>query len=351
MKKLILHNKTKIELTDFLAQKIIQYGARNGRNVEVAWGSQCRATNKDMSHLESNQEVADTKILLHDIDATANGATELRIHSPDTDIFALSVRRYPHLCKNTSSVTGTGHNHREIKLEKICHALGPAKAAALPAFHASSGADNTGCFSEKGKAPCWKTFIEADEEVISGFSALGVNLSRETMALIEKSLCQLYVSRTDICTVKELRWWLFRRKQELSEKLPPTQAAPSQAILRAHYQLLVWKNDEVANPTLPSPEIFGSTVDENGWVPVMTKILPAPDAIIYLVKCKCAKQRCSTNRCQCRKAGLSCTDLCNCSDSGDFCEIMHDNDGDVDDGYDDDGNDDDNEDEEEVFYN
>ena len=90
----------------------------------------------------------------------------------------------------------------------------------------------------------------------------------------------------------------------------------------------------------------------------MTKIPPAPDAIIYLVKCKCAKERCSTNHCQCRKAGLNCTDLCSCSDNGELCENLHDNDGNDDDGYDDDddsdddddGNDDVNEDEEKNFY-
>ena len=73
----------------------------------------------------------------------------------------------------------------------------------------------------------------------------------------------------------------------------------------------------------------------------------------YLVKCKCAKEKCSTKRCQCRSiAGLNCTDLCSCSDSGRFCENMHDNDGgdDDDDGGDGDGNDDDHEDEEEDFY-
>ena len=39
--------------------------------------------------------------------------------------------------------------------------------------------------------------MEADEEVSSGFSALGVSAipSRETMALIEKIVCQLYVPR------------------------------------------------------------------------------------------------------------------------------------------------------------
>ena len=115
----------------------------------------------------------------------------------------------------------------------------------------------------------------------------------------------------------------------------------SESLLRTHYQQLVWNNDEVAKPTLPCPEKFGWTADENGWVPVMKKlrIPPAPDAITYLVKCKCAKDRCSTNRCRCRKAGINCTDLCRCSDSGKLCENMHDNEGEDDDGYDDDDDD------------
>ena len=116
-------------------------------------------------------------------------------HSPETDVSVLSDRRYPHLCKNTSFVTSTGQNHGEIKHETMFHALGTTKVAALPAFHVSSGAGNKGCFSGKGKASGWKTFIQADEEaeVLSGFLALGVSAipSRETMALTEKFVCQL----------------------------------------------------------------------------------------------------------------------------------------------------------------
>lgn len=52
----------------------------------------------------------------------------------------------------------------------------------------------------------------------------------------------------------------------------------------------------------------------------MTRLKPAPDAILHLVKCGCAKERCSTNRCQCRKGGLHCTDLCSCSDGDDDCD-------------------------------
>jgi len=43
---------------------------------------------------------------------------------------------------------------------------------ALPAFHDLRGADNTGCFSGRGKA-CWKAFIEAGEGVIKSLSDLG----------------------------------------------------------------------------------------------------------------------------------------------------------------------------------
>ena len=42
---------------------------------------------------------ADTKIIQHAIDATADNVTELHIHSIDTGVFVLAIRRYPHLCE------------------------------------------------------------------------------------------------------------------------------------------------------------------------------------------------------------------------------------------------------------
>ena len=83
---------------------------QQGRRLFVAWGSECQATHKDVTHLQSSQEEADTKILLHALDATAAGETEIRrIHSPDTNVFILASRRYMYsdLCNNVSFVTGT----------------------------------------------------------------------------------------------------------------------------------------------------------------------------------------------------------------------------------------------------
>ena len=56
------------------------------------------STHKNVVHLED-----DTKILLHALDAAAHGATEITIHSPDIDVFILSLRRYPQLCRETIS--------------------------------------------------------------------------------------------------------------------------------------------------------------------------------------------------------------------------------------------------------
>ena len=61
-------------------------------------------------------------------------------------------------------------------------------------------------------------------------------------------------------------------------------------------------------------------LEDNEWLPVRTRLAPAPEAVFHLVKCRCVKQRCETSHCQCRKVGLNCTDLCSCSDNGDKCE-------------------------------
>ena len=112
--------------------------------------------------------------------------------------------------------------------------------------------------------------------------------------------------------MNELRLDLFKKKQAQSERLPPTQGAISEAILRAHYQTMVCNNNG-PNPNIPSPENYWKK-NSNKWLPVMMTTPPAPEAIIEMVKCCSGKQQCSTNRCQCQKAGLTCTELCACSD-------------------------------------
>ena len=140
-KKLLAHSKTKGELTTFLAKNVKDNA--NGRQVVVAWGTECEATHRDVRHLRSTQEEADTKIILHALDASAQGATQLSIYSPDTDVLVLALRRYPDLCSNSCFVTRTSSSRRVINLKSITDTLGSTKTPALPAFHALNGADVT----------------------------------------------------------------------------------------------------------------------------------------------------------------------------------------------------------------
>ena len=93
MKKLLSHTRTKMELTYYVVDKAFKHFRRqSGRRFLVAWGSECKATFKDVGHLQSNQEEADTKIILHAFDVTSDGAMVIHVHSPDTDVFVLALR-------------------------------------------------------------------------------------------------------------------------------------------------------------------------------------------------------------------------------------------------------------------
>ena len=55
---------------EYLAIKTLEKGPEEGSHVTVAWDSKCKGTHRDMQYLESNQEEADTKLLLHAVDAS-----------------------------------------------------------------------------------------------------------------------------------------------------------------------------------------------------------------------------------------------------------------------------------------
>ena len=105
------HVDTKMELSSYLVRKTIEQGQSRGKRV-IAWSNQCQASRQEMSHLSSDQEEADTKLILHALDATNAGATNLQIHSPDTDVLVRALRRYPQLCENTVFVTGAAQRRR-----------------------------------------------------------------------------------------------------------------------------------------------------------------------------------------------------------------------------------------------
>ena len=199
-------------------------------------------------------------MILHALDATVDGATDLSIYSPGTDVSVLAIRRYPEMCANTSFVTGKGANHRTIKLQPIVDALSTLpKQPIFQHFTQSQALITLEVFQgSKGKVACWKVFLDADESITDILGKLGKaeqpddNIKRE----VERFFCQLYLQKTDIATVKEFRWFLFRKKQAQSDRLPCTRAALVQAILHAQFNLMVWNKNNIPNSVIPSPSSY-----------------------------------------------------------------------------------------------
>ena len=63
---------TKMELTGYLRQKILDDASVKGRHIVIAWETRCKATYIDKSHMNSDQEEEDDiKLILHVAVSTA----------------------------------------------------------------------------------------------------------------------------------------------------------------------------------------------------------------------------------------------------------------------------------------
>ena len=141
------------------------------------------------------------------------------------------------------------------------------------------------------------------------------------MKALEHFVCCVY-SSTGPTTLPSLRWEQFRSKNLEGEILPPTRAALLPHIIRANYVTMRDKSYLTDCPELPP-------IEENGWnllesrcyIPVKCLALPAPKAVLELIKCGC-KAGCK-GRCSCSINSLPCTPLCKCY-SGDCGNIVRD---------------------------
>ena len=253
MKKLLAHSKTKGELTTFLAKNVKDNA--NGGPVVVAGERNVRQRTWT-SRIYKVHKKKPTRRFFHML-----WMPLLKV-LPNSLYILLTLMLFwlsdgIQICAQTLALLlGTSSSRRVINLKSIVDALGPTKMAAMPSFDALTGADVTGSFSGKGKATCWDEFDDASTPILQALANLSCEEQPDdgTRSGVGQLLCWMYQPKTDIKTVKALRWSLFKKNQAESKRLPPTQAALHQAILRAHYQLLVWNNDHVANPMLSSPE-------------------------------------------------------------------------------------------------
>ena len=89
--------------------------------------------------------------------------------------------------------------------------------------------------------------------------------------------------------------------------------------MRAHFQAAIWRSDLQADPPALSPLQYGwmesSIAKMLEPVPLPSTVSATPDYVVKMIKCGC--DSCSTARCNCRTAHVSCSEFCVCYQFGD----------------------------------
>ena len=137
--------------------------------------------------------------------------------------------------------------------------------------------------------------------------------------MIEEFICQVYLPKTNISNIGELRWYMFTKKDTQNEHLPPTRAAFMPYLSRTNYQVLEWKRADQPHPNLPDPSLFGLEITDNSYTPVTCLLPCAPESVIQLVRCSCLKGQCAVHF-NCRSHSLICTELCRCGGDENLCK-------------------------------
>lgn len=226
--------------------------------------------------LKSDQEEADTKVVLHALDILASSPGNVCIRSPsgDTDILVVALG----VIVERSRVKldyGNGSNRKHVWLD--CISLPVDQRQALIGFHAFTGNDYVSAFFRKGKSACWKTMLK-DNRFVEMFTQLGNawELSSPLKKLLENYVCKLYGSKK--LNVNSTRFELFERKQRKGvivdlSVIPPCLSSLLLHMERANYVARLWKLSGV--PMLnDAPSPIGYGWDQDGDVVWIDEMLP-----------------------------------------------------------------------------
>ena len=227
----------------------------------------CRKVTLDSSEVEaelvSNQEEADTKIILHCCHALNTHPTKkilVRSPSGDTDILVILLNKLLDDQDRVYLDYGNGKHRKGLWLSDID--LSDEIKKSILGFHAFTGNDYISSFFRRGKPACWK-IVEKYPKFVSIFTSLGLSwdLQGELADALEEYVCLLYGSRKK--KINSVRSKIFERKHVSQRKvidlsnLPPCQSTLLFHSKRANVVAKIWKSSHEPMLQLPDFTQYG----------------------------------------------------------------------------------------------
>jgi hypothetical protein len=222
------------------------------------------------------------------------------------------------------NVSSVKDGHRFLPIHELSSSLSEITCRVLPAAHALSGCDTTSSFFGIGK----KLVYEILKDAASDFHDLGNLGDPDKDVAFSCSLrfvARLYNQKKSFASshhnINKLWVKLATSRDASLVRLPPSEAALRQHILRASFQTKVWHASCLAKPPLPSPMEYGWRTVKDSLPLVYFEGNMSAEFFCDLV-CSCKwKSQCKKS-CVCAEENLACTDLCSCQGS-ESCKNVH----------------------------
>ena len=268
-----------------------------------------------LKELRSEQEEADTRLLLH----VQHAATEQRyrsiiVSSEDTDVRILCLAFSSSIDVPIYQRCVSQMKARYVDINKIAHVIGQDVCKALPGLRAFTGCDAVSAFAGIGKVKPLKTLL-SKVEYQRMFQQLGEHwlMSEDLLKQLEAFVCDIYGAKKSISDVNQCRYAVFCAKKgevrwnpisSLHAKTACTSIA-GEPTIKQQYGEILYKTT-TSHLQLAMAGLDGA--QERLVIDWMSG-LPAPRAVIELMSCVC-KKACNDNSCDCIRNGLKCSDLC-----------------------------------------
>ena len=213
-----------------------------GKEIYTTYGESVLSATKrtDLGVLvPCTHEEADTRLMVHALDATSRGHRRIRIRSNDTDVVVLAISVVSILQADEVWVThGSGKNVQNIPVHAVATSLGRDKASTLPIFHALTGCDTVSFFNGRGKRTAWDVWGVFPEltPVLRVLEASPKEITDDCMAVLERFVVLLYDRTSSLVKVNEVRQELFSKKSRNLDSIPPTRASLEQHVKSAVFQ-------------------------------------------------------------------------------------------------------------------
>lgn len=181
-----------------------------------------------LDSLSSNQDEADTRIVLHALHESSYSKNIL-VKSVDTDVLILLIHYYTsgsvlNKCKVFMQL-GHSHNQRIVAIRDIVDKIGTTVSQNLLAIHSLTGCDTTSAFYKIGKKTAFDILMKNAANLKDLQELPNLPFDRAQEIAVHYVLLLYKNKQKDIRTLNELRLFFTKNTNRSASEIPPTDDA------------------------------------------------------------------------------------------------------------------------------